>query len=73
MHFMEALSRQNSSLIGRKNQAEIWKLLYFKKWACIDAKLLTTPKFNDLGISFSSAEDALSNDIKKISYCITLA
>ena len=31
-HLMEALSRHNSSLIGRKNQAKFEKWLYFKKW-----------------------------------------
>ena len=32
-HLMEALSRHNSLLIGRKKSSEIWNLLYFKKWA----------------------------------------
>ena len=38
-HRMEGFSLHNSSLVGRKNQA-IWKWLYFKKWACLESKLL---------------------------------
>ena len=60
---MDCLSRQNSSLIGPKNPAK------FENY-CISRsvhrfKITQKNKFNDLGISFSSAEDVLSNDVNK--------
>ena len=56
---MEALSRHNSSLIGRKNQAKFEN-------DCISRSghrfKITQPNLMIL-VSFSSAEDALSNDV----------
>ena len=60
-HLMEALSRQNSSLIGRKIQAKF-------ESDCISRSghrcKITEPNVIIL-VSFFSAEDALSNGVKK--------
>ena len=58
---MEGLSGQNSSLIGRKNPAKFEKTALFSK---NEHRIkITQPNFMIL-VSFSSAEDALSNDVK---------
>ena len=58
---MEALSRHNSSLIGRKNQAKFEN-------DCISRSghrfKITQPNLM-IFLSFSSAEDPLSNNVKK--------
>ena len=58
---MDCLSRQNSSLIGPKNPAK------FENY-CISRNVhrfkITQPNLTIL-VSFSSAEDVLSNDVKK--------
>ena len=60
-HLMEALSRHNSSFIGRKNQAKFFN-------DCISRSghrfKITQPNLMIL-VSFSFVEDALSNDVKK--------
>ena len=58
---MEALSQHHSSLIGRKNQAQFEN-------DCISRSghrfKITQPNLM-IWVSFSSAEDALSNDVKR--------
>ena len=61
---MEALSRHNSSLIGRKNQAKFEN-------DCISRSghifKITQPNLM-IWVSFSSTEDALSNDANKYDF-----
>ena len=60
---MEGLSRQNSSLIGRKNPTK-FEMTAFQEWHRFK---ITQPNVTIL-VSFSSAEDALSNDIKNVKF-----
>ena len=55
---MDCLSRPNSSLIGPKNPAKFEN-------DCISRSVLCTQPNLTILISFSSAEDVLSNDVKK--------
>ena len=60
-HHMEGFSRHNSSLIGRKNQAKF-------EHDCISRnghRIKITQQNLMIFVSFSSAEDALSNDVQK--------
>ena len=60
-HLMEGLSRHKASLIVHKNQAKFEN-------DCISRsghKFKTTQPNFMISVSFSSAEDALSNDVKK--------
>ena len=60
-HLMEALSRHNSSLIGRKNQAKFENDFITRSGHRFK---ITQPNLMIL-VSFSSAEGALSNNVKK--------
>ena len=64
-HHMEGFSRHNSSLIGRKNQAKFEN-------DCISRnghRFQTPQPTLMILVSFSFAEDALSNDVKKYEIC----
>ena len=61
-HHMEGFFRHNSSLIGRKNQAKFENDCISRNWHRI--KITQTNLM--ILVSFSSAKDALSNDVKKI-------
>ena len=58
---MEALFRHNSSLIGRKNQAKFENDCMSRSGHRFK---ITQPNLM-IWVSFSSADDALSNDVKK--------
>ena len=57
---MEGFSQHNSSIIGRKNQAKFENYCISRNGHRI---IITQPNLMIL-VSFSSAEDALSNDVK---------
>ena len=59
---MKGISRYNSTLIGRKNQAKFENDCISRNWHRIK---ITQPNSMIL-VSFSSAEDALTNDVKKM-------
>ena len=60
---MEGFSPDTISSLNRSQKSDkIWKWLYFKKWAY--RIKITQPNLMIL-VSFSSVEDALSNDVKK--------
>ena len=58
---MEALSRHNSSLIGRKNPAKFENDCILRN----GNRIKITQPYLMILVSFSSAEDALSNDVNK--------
>ena len=64
LYNMEALSRHNSSLIGRRNQAKFEN-------DCISRsghRFKITQSNLMILVSFSSAEDALSNGVKNMTF-----
>ena len=58
---MKGHSRHNSSLIGRKNQAKFENYCASRN---VHRIKITVPN-SVISVSFSSAEDALFNDVKK--------